>query len=260
MANKKVSHFIYKYKKHIETSFFAKFDTAKTTVLGYATVQAITDFGNDTISKNVNFIKVKYGKGNFILNTQPYAFTNYHMLKSNHYKYVGNCLSYLPNNDIIWDEKEKVGIEEIDSELGFIWSKPALKYAWLIGIFALILFAIFKAKRKQRIIPIIEKPKNSSIAFAKTIGDLYFQEGKPKDIVTKKITFFLEQIRNDYMLDTQNLNDDFIKRLSQKTGIKQEQINRIISYIIRLNKVNNPSEGNLKILTKMIDDFMKLRR
>lgn len=255
MANKEVSHFKYKYKKNINNAYFSKIDTVNTTVLGYNNTDTISE--NDEISKarNINFIKVKYGQGYFILNTQPYAFTNYHMLKSNHYKYVGNCLSYLPNNKILWDEKEKVGIEEIDSDLGFIWSKPALKYAWLTGIFALILFAIFKAKRRQRIIPIIEKPKNSSIAFAKTIGDLYFQEGEPKDIVNKKITFFLEYIRNNYMLDTQNLNKEFIKRLSNKSGVNLDQINRLIQYIVRLNKIKNPSEENLNILTKMIDDF-----
>ena len=251
MANKKVSHFKYNYENSINNSYFKKLDTLNTTILGYNT-SIVSDTKEE---ERVNFIKVKYGEGYFILNTHPFAFTNYHMLKSNHYKYVGNCLSYLPNNKILWDEKEKAGIEEIESDLGFIMSKPALKYAWYTGIFALILFAIFKAKRKQRIIPIIEKPQNSSIAFAKTIGDLYFQEGEPKDIITKKITFFLESIRNKYMLDTQNLNNEFIKRLSQKTGIKLDQIERLVKYIVRLNKVKNPSENNLKILIKMIEDF-----
>lgn len=249
MANKNLSHFKYKYDKHITNSYFSKFDTLNTTVLGYN----ITNF--DKKEENINFIKVKYGEGHFLLNTQAYAFTNYHLLESNHYKYVGNCLSYLPNDKILWDEKSKAGIELIDSDLGFIMSKPALKYAWFTGLFALLFFAIFKAKRRQRIIPIIKKPQNSSIAFAKTIGDLYFQEGEPKDIVNKKITFFLENIRNIYMLDTQNLNDEFKKRLSQKSGVSYDETNRLINYIVRIYNVKNPSEGNLKILVQMIEKF-----
>ena len=248
LANKKVSRTKYNYNKAVEETYFTELDITTTTVLGFNKL----DGSN---KKNINFVKIKFGNGNFILNTQPYAFTNYHMLESDHAVYVSNCLSYLPDNDILWDERNKAQTDEIKSELRFILSKPALKYAWFTALFGLFLFMIFRAKRRQRIIPIIEELPNTSIAFAKTIGDLYYQEGKPKDIIYKKITFFLEHLRNTYLLDTQNLNDDLKKRLHHKTGIPRDEINRLINYIVDLSKNSEPKENSLLTLNKLIDKF-----
>jgi len=248
LANKKISRTKYNYNRAVENTYFNELDTTTTTILGYNEL----DLSN---KKQINFVKIKFGKGQFILNTQPYAFTNYHMLESNHAVYVSNCLSYLPDNDIIWDERNKAETEEIKSELRFILSKPALKYAWFLALLAMLLFMIFRAKRRQRIIPIIEQLPNTSIAFAKTIGNLYYQQGEPKDIINKKITFFLEHIRNLYLLDTQNLNNDFKKRLHNKTGISKDEIDRLINYIVALNNLSNPKENSLLTLNKLIDKF-----
>lgn len=250
LANKNVSRTKYNYDKAVEDTFFTKIDTLNTTVLGFSKVDI-------NPIKNVNFIKINYGKGDFIFNTQPFAFTNYHMLESNHAVYVSDVFSYLPEDKILWDERSKAQLNEIKSELRFILSKPALKYAWFTMLFSLFLFMIFRAKRRQRIIPIIEKLPNTSIAFAKTIGNLYYQKGKPSNIITKKITFFLEHLRNTYLLDTQNLNDDFKRRLHNKSGVDKEEINRLINYIVNLSNTSELKENSLLTLNKLMDKFYK---
>jgi hypothetical protein len=250
LANKNISRTKYNYKKAVGNNYFTELDSINTVVLGYNKELDLED-------KQINFVKIKYGKGNFILNTQPYAFTNYHMLESNHAVYVADCFSYIPDNNILWDERNKAQSDEIKSKLRFILSKPALKYAWFTTLGALLLFMIFRAKRRQRIIPIIEKLPNTSIAFAKTIGNLYYQEGNPKDIINKKITFFLEYLRNTYLLDTQNLNSDFKKRLHHKTGVPQDEINRLIDYVYNLSNNSEPQENSLMTLNKLIDKFYK---
>ncbi len=248
LANKKVSRTKYNYNKAVEDSYFIKLDSSKTTVLGYSKQESDDD-------KKINFIKINYGDGAFILNTQPFAFTNYHMLESDHAVYVKDVFSYLPDYEILWDDRNKAQSEEIKSELRFILSKPALKYAWLTTLWTIFIFMFFRAKRRQRIIPVIENLPNTSIAFAKTIGNLYYQEGKPEDIINKKITFFLEHLRNTYLLDTQNLNNDFKKRLHHKTGINKEEINRLIDYIVTLSNNSDPKENSLLTLNKLINKF-----
>jgi len=250
LANKKVSRTKYNYDKAVGNTYFKELDSATTTVLGYSKVDV-------NKKKHINFIKIEYGDGNFILCTQPFAFTNYHMLESNHAVYVSNVFSYLPDDDILWDNRSKAQTEEIKSELRFILSKPALKYGWFTALGAIFLFIIFRAKRRQRIVPIIEKLPNTSIAFAKTIGNLYYQEGDPKDIIHKKITFFLEYLRNTYLLDTQNLNSDFKKRLHHKTGVDKEEINRLVDYIVNLSNTSELKENSLLTLNKLINKFYK---
>jgi len=238
----------YKYDKGFNRFYFKELDADKTLVLGYHKF-------DDT--EYINYVSVSYGSGKFYLHTQPYAFTNFHMLKENHAQYISQVFSYLDNNSIFWDSKSKSADNEINSPLRFILSNDSLRMAWQWGIVGLLLFVIFMAKRRQRIVPIIKALPNTSIDFAKTIGNLYYQEGKPKDIIIKKITFFLENIRKNHLLDTQKLDDTFKKRLHQKTGVPKDEIDKLINYIIFLSRKDDLQEVSLVTLNKMIDAFYK---
>lgn len=248
LANNQWDANTYTYKKGMEGIYFSQLDSVYTTVLGYH------QFEN---KRRINFVKIQYGDGFFYLHTQPFVFTNYNLLKSGNADYAANALSYLPDWDIIWDDRATVNEDRIDNPLRYLLSQPALRWAWYISLISLLFFIIFKAKRRQRIVPIIDKLPNTSIDFAKTIGNLYYQQGKPQDIVNKKITFFLEHIRNTYLLDTQNLNDDFKKKLQSKTGMPQIEIERLVDYIIKLSKLKEIPETSLVLLHNMIDNFYK---
>ncbi len=248
LANKNWDAKSYTYNKGMEGIYFSQLDSIHTTVLGYH------QFEN---TRRINFVKIQYGDGFFYLHTQPFVFTNYNLLKSINAAYAAHALSYIPDWDIIWDDRATLNQNRIDNPLRYMLSQPALRWAWYIALLGTLFFIIFKAKRRQRIVPIIEKLPNTSIDFAKTIGNLYYQQGKPQDIVNKKITFFLEHIRNTYLLDTQNLNDDFKKKLQSKTGMPQIEIERLVDYIIKLNKLKEIPESSLVLLHNMIDNFYK---
>src|SRR5690606_30067856 len=82
---------------------FSLVDSLNFTILG-------SQLYEQTGQKQVNFLKVPYKNGNFFLHTQPCAFTNYHLLKDDNYKYAENLLSYLPKDqNIYWFTKSQVG-------------------------------------------------------------------------------------------------------------------------------------------------------
>lgn len=245
-TNKKLQQEKFLFNKGFEGVYLDSLDPKTSTILGYSI------YKKDTL---VNFTKIKYGKGNFFIHMQPYAFTNYHLLKENHAVYASNALSYINANTLYWDSNSKAGLDVSRSSLRFILSHPPLKWAWRLSWLGILIFIIFRAKRKQRIIPIIKKLPNTSVAFAKTIGNMYYNEGKPKDIVQHKMKFFLEEIRNKYLLDTQNLNSDFIKRLQHKTGIEKIEIERLINYIQNLKQKDEIKEHQLITLNKLLDKF-----
>lgn len=227
VANPKLGSKKYDITMGAGNTYFDKIDTLYTTVLGYQ--------GNK--EKLVNFIKVPYGSGEFYLHTQPTAFTNYHLLKENHAEYASKVLSYIDNEDIFWMIKSQSGIVVSSSPLRYILSQPALKWAMYISLIGIIIFIIFTAKRKQRIIPIIKPLPNTTVDFTKTIGNLYFQEGNHDNIIEKKIIYFLEKIRTEYLLDTVILDDVFIKKLHQKSAKKLEDIERVV-YLINQHRKN----------------------
>ncbi|MEP6928831.1 MAG: DUF4350 domain-containing protein, partial [Flavobacterium sp.] len=222
MANKKVSVKKYHFKDIGAENYFAKIDTAATTVLGYQ--------GNEK-QKHVNFIKVPYINGYFYLHLQPVAFTNYHLLKANHYQYTENVLSYLPKENIYWYTKGQNSESISDSPLRYILSQPALKWAWYLFLIGMLIFILFNAKRKQRIVPILKPLPNLTVDFTKTIGNLYYQEGDHENIIDKKIIYFLERMRNEYLLDTTKLDADFITKLHHKSGKDENDIRELVFLI-----------------------------
>jgi hypothetical protein len=208
VANPKLGSKKFKIIEGAGNNYFSKIDTLNTTVLGYQS-------GDST---RVNFIKVKYKNGSFYLHTQPAAFTNFHLLKDNHHQYVEKILSYIPQGNVYWFTKGQNGESISESPMRYWLSQPALKWAWYIALIGVLIFMIFNAKRKQRIVPIKSPLPNTTVDFTKTIGNLYYQEGDHDNIINKKIIYFLERIRNEYLIDTTRLDEDFVKKLHHKSG------------------------------------------
>lgn len=244
LANKAFKDKKYVFKKGYSLSYFNKIDTLTTTVLGYQEM--------DTV-KNVNFIKVPYGRGNFYLHTQPAAFSNYYLLKKNHPEYTANLLSYIPKGTVFWQAKSYSDDTISGSPMRYILSQPALRWAWYLSLIALFVFMIFNAKRRQRIIPIKVPLQNTTVDFTKTIGNLYLQEGNHHIIIDKKIIYFLEKIRTDYLIDTFNLDETFINRLHQKTGKNKTDIENLVRLIKQHRNHLESSEKDVIEITKAIE-------
>ena len=243
----------------IENSYFTKIDTLQAIALGTIEIDKNDKINNDTIPDiNINFIKMPYGSNNgaFYIHTNPFAFTNYHMLNDKE-DYAATVLSFLPKHHIIWDNYYKSGRKIITSPLRFILQNQALKWAFYIALLSLILFVIFRGKRTQRIIPVVEPLKNATLDFTKTIGDLYYQHGDFTNIITNKIQYFLEQIRSKYYLNTNELSEGFISKLAIKSSNKKEDTKALIDYIVYLKSKSNHTEKDLIQLNKLIESFTK---
>jgi hypothetical protein len=136
-------------------------------------------------------------------------------------------------------------------------SQPALKWAYFITLASLFLYLIFEGKRRQRIIPIIEKPKNTSLEFVETIGALYFNHNDHKAITEKKIAYLLAYIRNKFFLKTTVLDQVFKEELSLKSGVNISTINEMFEYAEILKQSNEVHEKQLILFNKHIEDFYK---
>ncbi|TGD58151.1 DUF4350 domain-containing protein [Flavobacterium humi] len=237
----------YKITEGLGNTYFSKIDTLNTTVLGYQS-------GDST---RVNFIKVKYYDGQFLLHTQPAAFTNFHLLKDDHYQYAEKVLSYIPKENIYWYTKGQNGEVISESRLRYILSQPALEWGWWIALMGIAVFMIFNAKRKQRIVPIKKPLTNTTVEFIRTIGNLYYQEGDHGTIIDKKIIYFLEKIRNEYLLDTTRLDDDFIKKLHLKSGKNIADIQKAV-FLINTHRrsPNNSIEADLIQINNAIEKII----
>ena len=206
-------------------------------------------------SINADFVKIRFGKGHFYIHSEPLILTNYYLLKSKN-KYVESVLSYLPNRETVWFMENDVPLSM--SPMRFILSNPSLKYAWYLLLFGLLIFVFFNAKRKQRIVPISEPLKNTSLDFIRSIGNLYLQEGDFHEMMAKKAQYFLNKVRMDLMIDTANLDEQFINKLHLKTGKNIELITEAVELI---KKGQSPYASVMKEdlirMNKLLDDILK---
>ena len=246
LANPKFKHDSITITKEIGNNYFSKLDSINTTVLGYQ------KFGD---IERVNFVKIAHGYGYFYVHLQPNVFTNYNLLKGNNKKYTSAILSYLPDKTIYFDSKNKLYQELGDSPLRFILSKPALKWAWYLALLSLLIFMIFNAKRKQRIVKVIKPLQNTTVDFTKTIGNLYYETKDHDTMIDKKITFFFEHIRRNYYIDTDVLDEKFVRTLALKTGHKKGFIQKLINVIAHLKAKQTCIEEDLLEINKLLEEF-----
>jgi len=119
------------------------------------------------------------------------------------------------------------------------------------------LFIIFNAKRRQRIIPIIEPLKNTTTDFVQTVSTLHLESEDFNGIIQKNIIYFLEHVRTRYHLPTHKLDTDFIKKLSQKSGKPKDDIERLITLVIKMKAHKFSTPDPLKKLNIELEKFYK---
>jgi len=204
-----------------------------------------------------NFVGIPYKEGIFYIHTVPELFTNYQMLEAENSSYLDNVVSFLPKHPILFEKTIKIDPDLNKGPLSFILSKPALNWAFYLALVTIGLFMVFNAKRRQRIIPIIEPLKNTTTAFVQTVSTLHLESEDFNGIIQKKIIYFLEHIRTRYHLPTNKLDSDFIKKLAQKSGKPQEDIQRLITMIIKMKAHKFGTPDPLKKLNTELENFYK---
>lgn len=267
----------YEYYIGDMSSYFSIKDTANIRVLG--TTDGIFP----------NFVSVKFGKGEFLLSTAVFAFTNINMLSERGADYVSKCLSYIPTSypieytetteeldstgnlkeiyidsgkkqsiKLIWDEHNKGFNQHSNSPLRYLLSTNTLSWAYWLFLTLIAMIMFFGIKRKQRLIPVITKPKNSSVEFVRTMANLYLKESSNSDIARKKVLHFFEflhsnnSVSNSKQHDIEELDADF---LATKFGIEINKIQRLIALIAIAKKRYSITNEQLQELNSIIDEF-----
>nr|MBC8146660.1 DUF4350 domain-containing protein [Bacteroidota bacterium] len=187
----------------------------------YYNAKYLSELENDQI----NFLSIKYENGTIYLHTNPVLFTNYYLITPEGFDYINHVFSGIDDGDIYWDEINK-RYTAYNSEmyngnpLKYIFSQRSLRWAWYLGIIIVILFVIFKAKREQKIIPIVDENKNTSLEFINNIGALYYQAKDHRIIANEIMLLFYSFIRNRYGIKINIKNKaEMISEISQKSEI-----------------------------------------
>ncbi len=244
---------------------------------------AFTRYGSfkekDNANKQYNnFVGLKVGNGHVYWHSNPLLFTNLYLSKNNvnGFEHLNAFLGHFEAKKWYWDHASVTATrsktpsvrdkaEKPRTSMQYIFSQPALKFAWLILLAMAVLYALFGAKRRQQHIPILESNRNTSLEFINTIGLLYFQQQDHKVIFEKIMQLFRAHLRCRYGLTfkDEELQDDHKIRLTVKrTDVSESIIRNIFSDYLELKSklIKNDVEMSAEILNKfyqLVDNFYK---
>ena len=221
------------------------------------------------------FIEFEYGGGKIIFHTIPQAFTNKFLSTAQGKEYVEIVLSYFPESAVLFDnytrsvyENELMEINHENenrsrgrwmsdnSSFNFLLTNLQLRWAYLLIIFALLLFVIFKGKREQKIIQTTVSNDNSSLEFTETIARLYLKQNQHNKLIVHMENIFKDKIRARYYIAFSR-DASFAKRLAQKSGVEEEEIRKLLNLFKGGQNITNVSDEYLINLYKRLNDFYR---
>lgn len=243
------SHSAFVFKNDFEAAYFSKIDTAKTEVLG--NVQF-----DPKENEKVNFIRTKFGQGEIFLHITPQAFGNYFLLTDDNYRYAEKALAYINSDEkVYWDNYYKAGKAFYTSPLYIFLNNKALKWAYYFVLFGSLLFIIFEGKRRQRPIPIMEPLRNQSYDYARSIADLYLEQNRYKELALKKIALFLEYVRINYRISTEDIDSEFYRNLASRSGNSLADTEALFARFQELQEQRNISQKEFQALSEAINTY-----
>ncbi|HET9826594.1 MAG TPA: DUF4350 domain-containing protein [Chitinophagaceae bacterium] len=236
-------------------SYFSKYDSATTTVLGNGAYIL------------PNFIRLTAGKGNMYFHLTPLSFSNYFLLYDKNIAYYDKTMSLIPGSTkkIVWDEyflhkkyySYNAGAGRSHSMISVLMKNASFRAALLVLIVLILLYVLQEMRRKQRMIPEMMRPGNDSLDFVKTVGRLYYEKGDNTNLSRKMSAYFLEHVRNKYKISTNKLDDGFVLSLQKKTGYPESMIREITSFINSLDEEPLVTDERLVDFHRQLEEFYK---
>lgn len=205
------------------------------------------------------FVQAPWGKGHIFLSSTPLAFTNYYLLEGRNHTFIETALSQLPIAPLYWTEFYQLGRLESTSPLRFVLSHSALRWAYYTGMIVLLLFILFGLKRRQRVIPIMQSPENTSLQFAHSVGTLYYQQGDHLNMARKQLLYLKEYLRSHYRLQPDWQEKGLSQKLARKSGKQEEEVAELIRQVQTAETAQSYSAKELLRLNKAIQQFYKTK-
>ena len=125
-----------------------------------------------------------------------------------------------------------------ESPFYLLLERPPLRWALNLTLLTVLLFVVFTARRRQRVIPVVTAPENHNMDFVRLIGTLYYQKNSNRDLLRMKVTYAAEEIRRRTGTDPDE-NEAFmeVRRVAERQeGLTEEELKY---WIDQLNEIIN---------------------
>lgn len=193
----------------------------------------------------------KLGKGKIIMQSVPRLFCNYQVITPNGFAHTSIILRRIPKHKpVIWleygrrfqqqptsvdnsDEEGEGNEKQDNSYLQFIMKNEALRWAFLLGILVFLLYVLFRAKRREAVLPGVPEKRNMSLAFVETLSSIYLSRNSPYGVMLVLRKNFYTAIQRHFYIDLLNSKnrEQDVERLIEKSGVDGDELRKTIAFL-----------------------------
>ena len=206
----------------------------------------------------------QYGKGKLVIVSWPQVFTNYNILEKDGAQLLMRIMTqvgdkHMVRYDLTQSEDYITEQDKSKSPLRVFLDNKSLRWAVYLTLFTILLSLIFTARRRQRVIPVIEPPKNQTLSMVKHIGLMHYRHHDNTSLVLDYYKQFSHEMMKKLLVDINNEIDlgENLSYISKRTGIDADQLS---SAIERLKEIHTDFDINDTQLsdkeTKYLIDIM----
>ncbi len=192
--------------------------------------------------------------GRLTLVSTPGIFTNFGLLFNNNYQASAALLSQLPTANVNYTMFYHSGKGEPETPLRYFLGVEPLRWSLYLGLFLIVLFLVISSRRKQRAIPVILPPQNTTIEYVKTLGALFYRERNHKNAAMKLVNHFLMQIKEKYYVRVE-FTEKFYQLFSYKSNVDREHVIKTFELIQVVKSQPQIEEKVLIDLSRKIELF-----
>ena len=232
----------------------------------------VVDEGVGTTERAPVFGFIPYGKGRIYLHSVPLAFTNYALTQDQGFEYVSHVFSKALSAEgkpavkkIYWVNPKHPNLNVAHrpsshfgrTPLKYVLSQPSLAWAWYLLLASALLYVLFVGKRRQREMPLLTRPENTSMAFVALIGQLTFLRGDHRQLAMEMLRLWSGYVHRHYQLSLLQDRPGLAETLASRSGVSPELIQKIFSLRQKIENSSYFSEVTLVSLYKLLQEFYK---
>jgi len=218
--------YIYKYqdrlfKKNLERTYYVLRSEYWEESQNYVRVAS-----SDSLALMVSF---DVGEGRLFQHMTKELFYNYSYHQPQMFDYTQSVFAHFdPNRIHLLNPLTIYGAGNFRNKnpLEFIMSQPALKVAYYLLILGTLLYVFFGGRRKQKIIPVMDKNENTSLEYIETVSQLFYQQDQHEKLVAHMKNIFYHKMQKKFYVAPDDPN--YVQVLSKKSKISTTELQYIL--------------------------------
>ncbi len=210
---------------------------------------------HSTIYGRPNYIEIEYGLGKIFIHLNPLVFTNVQVLKKEGKLYLKEVISTFGQSKIQWlsfanyepkpYDPSADELENNHSLLSELFKHPAFRWGFILAVFGLILYLLFRSKRSRPIIPALEDNKNTGFSYVDTLAGIYYNKDHGDKILKIMRRNFYSAVYAHFYIDLSKREDKKpLIALSKKSNVSLEEIEELVQFLEVTTKVSDTFLSN----------------